>query len=343
MKQAISLIILFTILLFTVFAIASDKVVVVPLGGEAVGDATAADVVKGKIFSSKAAGKGVTGILEHYPIDQTYTTPTYGMTFNLLPADTFTMGSPDGSGSEPAEPGRGIVEVQHEVTLTKSFYIQTTEVTQQQWQDVVQEAEIAGHIIGGQLSETPSMSHSNAYRANYPVESVSWNDINIWISALNQLTGKTYSLPTEAQWEYAARAGTTTAYANPFSFDVTNTEVGNGFNSNLAALGWYTWNRHNSGYVDTTKPVAQKQPNRWGLYDMHGNVSEWCNDWWDGIAYSADPVTDPTGNATGTHRVIRGGGWFSSADSTRSAYRYYSTPGIHSYDLGFRLVLPSGQ
>ena len=108
-------------------------------------------------------------------------------------------------------------------------------------------------------------------------------------------------------------------------------------------MGWYVWNRTNSGYVDGTKPVAQKQANRWGLYDMHGNVYEWCHDWWDGSDYSPDPVTDPTGDVTGSTRVFRGGCWFNVAWSTRSANRYGTAPGNRGYGLGFRLALPPGQ
>jgi len=337
---------------------AANKVVVVPLGGT-VGNATAADVVKGKTFSSRAAGKGVTGTLEQHPMGQSFTN-SIGMTFNLIPAGTFTMGSPDGTGTEPAEPGRYSDETQHQVTLTKSFYMQTTEVTNKQWNTL---------IFDTGLGAKPSTSHTGD---TYPLETVNWFEAAYFANRLSIVEGKTpcytlngcndnapgadmecdsvdisdtctgYRLPTEAQWEYAARATTTTAYANPVYFDATNTETGSGFNSNLAAMGWYSWNDTNSGYESGTKPVAAKQANYWGLYDMHGNVWEWCRDRYGGD-YSADPVTDPTGDATSSYRVFRGGSWFHHAGSARSAFRFWGAPGDRFNFLGFRLALPPGQ
>lgn len=330
------------------FAFAADKVVVIPFGG-AVGNATAADVVQGKTFSSQT-GKGLTGTLDLPPTMQTYTTPTYGMTFNLIPAGTFTMGSP---ADEPGGPYAD--ETQHQVTLTESYYMQTTEITQQQWRDVVLAAEAAGYLAIGVLDETPSQSNQGAYNPNYPVEWVFWNDIRDWLNALNMLTGKNYALPTEAQWEYAARATTTTAWAYLHSYDTspTGTMIGPGFNSNLTAMGWYIENNTsdypNNDFLLTynSKPVAKKQPNKWGLYDMHGNVPEWCQDWAEENYYTdPDSGVDPQGPATGVSHVIRGGACYSSAEDARSANRIYGihiiTPG-HICDLGFRIVLPPDQ
>jgi len=346
-------------------ATAADRVVVIPLGG-VVGDATAADVIKGKTFSSKTAGKGVAGTLERHPMGQSYTN-SIGMTFNLLPAGTFTMGSPDGSGSEPYEPGRSSKETQHEVTLTRSFYMQTTEVTNKQWNTI---------IFDSGLGAKPSTSHTGD---TYPVETVNWYEAAYFANRLSIIESRTpcytlnncnanvpgagmvcdsvdisetctgYQLPTEAQWEYAARATTTTAYANPVYFDASNSEVAYGFNTNLHAMGWYSYNNSmenhsaETAYEAGTKPVAAKQANRWGLYDMHGNVREWCQDWWDGSAYSADPVTDPMGDPTGSYRVARGGRWDSIARIVRSAQRSSTTPGTIDVIQGFRLVLHSGQ
>jgi formylglycine-generating enzyme required for sulfatase activity len=347
------------LLMFVCDAVAADRVVVVPLGG-AIGNATAGDVVQGKTFSSQAAGKGATGTLAQHPMGQSYTN-TIGMIFNLLPAGTFVMGS------APAEPGRSSYETQHQVTLTQSFSIQTTEVTNKQWNTI---------IFNSGLGAKPSTSHTGD---NYPVENVNWFEAAYFANRLSVVEGRSqcytltgcnanapgadmectsveisdtctgYRLPTEAQWEYAARATTTTAYANPVSFDTTNTETGTGFNTNLHAMGWYSYNNAMvngsavPAYGSGTKPVAAKQANRWGLYDMHGNVFEWCRDWWDGNAYSPDPVTDPTGDASGSFRVFRGGSWSSIAGNARSAYRFWSTPGIRNVYLGFRLVLPPGQ
>jgi formylglycine-generating enzyme required for sulfatase activity len=235
----------------------------------------------------------------------------YGMTFNLIPAGTFTMGSPD------TELGSSAVErPQHEVTISQPFYMMTTEVTQGQWQAV--------------MGSNPSFF--SACGTDCPVEQVSWDDVQTFITTLNAATGKNYRLPTEAEWEYAARSGSTTAYANgditlgdPYSCEL---------DTNLNAIGWYCGN---SG--DATHPVAQKQPNSWGLYDMHGNVWEWVQDWYGD--YTADPVTDPTGPASGTGRVMRGGCYLYDPSDARSAARTYNTEGMSSDILGFRLVLPA--
>jgi formylglycine-generating enzyme required for sulfatase activity len=238
--------------------------------------------------------------------------PTYtnslGQTFNLLPAGTFTMGSPSG------EPGSWVDErPQHEVTLTQSFYMQTTEVTQAQWEAV--------------MGSNPSYFDDCP---TCPVELVSWNDVQEFIIAMNARGEGTYGLPTEAQWEYAARAGSTTAFYNG-----AITELNCGYDPNLDVIGWYCYN---SG--SKTHPVAGKAPNAWGLYDMSGNVWEWCSDWYASDYYSISPTDNPQGPSSGSDRVFRGGSWFHYAQYCRSANRN-DTPDRRSYYLGFRLVLSS--
>ncbi|MCP3890409.1 MAG: formylglycine-generating enzyme family protein [Desulfobulbaceae bacterium] len=330
MKIYLAILTLVSVLLFTVAAFAADKVVVIPLGGK-------------KCIN---------------PTENSFTN-SIEMTFNLIQNGTFTMGS------SVSEPGHLTNETLHQVTLTKSFYMQTTEVTNKQWNTLIIDNTGYGTV-------NPSRSHSSD---NYPVEYVNWFEAAFFANTLSgwesrslcyNLTGcsgspgagmtctgisfnsncKGYRLPTEAEWEYAARAGTSTAYANPYSFDDTDTETSTGFNANLSAMGWYFWNRASTGYFpadlgyeDGTKPVAQKQANLWGLYDMHGNVGEWCQDLWDLSAYSADSITDPLGD-TGTLRVNRGAGYGESAEAARSAKRRGNTPDNRFQGRGFRLILP---
>jgi formylglycine-generating enzyme required for sulfatase activity len=221
-------------------------------------------------------------------------TNSIGITFNHIKPGTFIMGSPVGEPGRYDEPGTGNDETQHQVTLTQGYYMQTTEVTQGQWKAV----------MGG------NPSYFSNCGDDCPVEDVSWDDIQKFIKALNRREASTgYALPTEAQWEYAARAGSTTAFANG---QITHT--GNGYDPVLDSMGWYVYN---SG--DRTHPVAQKAPNAWGLYDMHGNVWEWVADWYG--KYPSSSVTNPTGPTSGTSRVLRGGSWGNYALSSRSANR----------------------
>ena len=197
----------------------------------------------------------------------------------------------------------------HEVNLTTGFYMQTTPVTQGQWQAV--------------MGNNPA--HFDKCGPDCPVESVSWNDAQAFIRKLNEMEGgAVYRLPTEAQWEYACRAGTMSRYC---------------FGDDESRLAEYAWYDKNSG--ETTHPVAILKPNDWGLYDMHGNVWEWCQDWHG--EYPNHSVSDPTGPENGAARVIRGGAWLYSAECCRTAYRYGDDPVNRYDDLGFRLVRLPGQ
>jgi formylglycine-generating enzyme required for sulfatase activity len=263
----------------------------------------------GAIQSYNNSGSSEYSNIEYFDLsssDPTFTN-SLGMTFVSIPAGTFTMGSPED------ELGRDSYETQHQVTLTQGYYMQTTEVTQGQWEAV--------------MGSNPS--YYSDCGTICPVEDVSWDEVQEFINELNQLGEGTYSLPTEAQWEYAARAGSTTAFANG---EITGTGVG--YDPNLDAMGWYLYNSD-----DEAHPVAQKTPNAWGLYDMHGNVYEWCQDWYD--SYISESVTDPAGPSSGSYRVLRGGSWYSNAQDCRSALRYNLTPGGSISFIGFRLVLLS--
>ena len=201
-------------------------------------------------------------------------------------------------------------EKQLRVTLTKGFSMQTTEVTQRQWRAV--------------MGSNPSFFSNRG--DNCPVQDVSWNDVQEFISKLNRKEGgsRYYRLPTEAEWEYAARAGSTTRFC---------------FGDEESRLAEYAWYNVNSGR--SAHSVAQKKPNAWGLYDMHGNVWEWCQDWYRG--YPSGSVTDPTGPLSGLYRVTRGGSCSHSSRFCRSDYRGTNEPALWGDNLGFRLALSPGQ
>ncbi len=234
--------------------------------------------------------------------DRIKTFTVNGVSFKMIriPAGKFTMGSPS------HERRRDNDERQHGVTLTKAFWMGETEVTQGLWKAV--------------MGSNPSYFKGD----DLPVEQVSWNDIQEFIRKLNRTgSGNRYRLPTEAEWEYAARAGSTTRFS---------------FGDDEGRLGDYAWYRGNSG--KRTHRVAQKKPNNWGFYDMHGNVWEWVQDWQGD--YPSGSVIDPKGPSNGSYRVLRGGCWLNGARRCRSAYRLGSRPVFRDYFLGFRLVLLPG-
>jgi formylglycine-generating enzyme required for sulfatase activity len=221
-----------------------------------------------------------------------------GMRFVLLPAGTFLMGQ----GS--AETGDEDELPQHQVTLSKPFYLQTTPVTQGQWVEV--------------MGENPAFFREGGQ--DCPVENVSWEEAQEFIAYLNDLEGSDdYRLPTEAEWEYACRAGSSEAF---------------GFGDSEADLKNYAWYEANS--EGCTHPVGRLRANAWGLYDLHGNVFEWCQDWFG--EYPSEPVTDPQGPASGEHRVLRGGSWHSGSEDVRCAYRHRLTPGYRYHHEGFRVA-----
>ncbi|MBI3018436.1 MAG: formylglycine-generating enzyme family protein [Deltaproteobacteria bacterium] len=226
-----------------------------------------------------------------------------GMTFVSIPKGSFQMGSPS------EEPGRVHAdETLHDVTLTQDFEIMTTEVTQKMWFDI--------------MGENPSYFKGDTL----PVEQVSWNDAQLFVEKLNAITndGYAYRLPTEAEWEYAARSGTQTA----FSF-------GDYDASALQAYGWFVENSQNQ-----THPVAQKKPNVWGLYDMHGHLWEWVLDNFSSDYSKALSQLDANSGNFGVsvYRVFRGGGLNHNAWDLRSASRSDRAPGDRGFNMGFRLV-----
>lgn len=228
-----------------------------------------------------------------------------GMEFVYIKPGSFIMGSP------VDEKFRHKNETQHRVSLTRGYYIQTTEVTQGQWQD----------IMGNNPSDNTSLFTN---MDNYPIENVSWNDVQEFIKKLNKRQSKNvYRLLTEAEWEYACRAGSTSAYC-----------FGNSY-SEVHKYGW--WGARL--LFESSHPIAQKLPNAWGLYDMHGNVNEWCQDWYGD--YPSGSVINPKGPPSGTKRIFRGGcGHNPAADWCRSAFRMSGNPASpHVWYCGFRLAM----
>ena len=226
--------------------------------------------------------------------------------FRWCEPGTFLMGSP------VDEPKRENDETQHPVTLTRGFWIAETPVTQALWEI----------FMGDNPSEFKG--------AKLPVEKVSWDDAQRFISKLNGIKPELQlCLPTEAQWEYACRAGTTTPFA--FGENITTDQVNYDGNN--------PYNKVRKGeYRQQTVEVKSLPPNGWGLYQMHGNVWEWCQDWYE-TQYPSQPVTDPQGAASGTHRVLRGGSWFDDGRDCRSAIRLHGDPANRSDSFGFRLSL----
>lgn len=220
--------------------------------------------------------------------------------FCWCPAGEFEMGSPE------TAPYHQLNETQHKVTLSRGFWMQQTELTQEQYKQL--------------------MGTSPAYYKGEqnPVDSVTWIEATEYGRRLSELppekkAGNLFRLPTEAEWEYACRAGTTTVF--PESDDD-------------AGLEDFAWFHKNS--ARTTHPVGEKKPNAWGVFDMHGNVSEWCQDFYGD--YARDAVIDPTGPSSGDKRTLRGGGWFQVSMWARSSHRDAFIPSARYIGLGFRLV-----
>jgi len=238
-----------------------------------------------------------------------------GMEFVSVQAGKFLMGSPD---SDPE--ARAFEKPRHEVTISRPFYLSRFEVTQAQWEAVMG-------------SNPYTLDRSNPYynlpgmaqritRPHHP-GTVSWNDAQEFIAQLNRMEGgNRYRLPTEAEWEYAARGGTTTAYS---------------FGDNDADLGRHAWFGEDFA-TGGTHPVGQKAPNPWGLHDVHGNAWEWVQDWFDLAYYASSRSVDPIGPQQGSKRVVRGGSWHTTATSWRTAFRRDYDPDYRGISIGFRLL-----
>ena len=215
----------------------------------------------------------------------------------LIPAGEFEMGSPDTE--EARENDEGPVR---RVKISKPFYIGRHEITQAQWKAV----------MGYALSNSKGFDH--------PAVGIRWAVAVEFCKKLSEREFETFRLPTEAEWEYACRAGSMTIYS---------------FGDVSSSLDQHAWFNSNSSH--STHPVGQKKPNAFGLHDMHGNVWEWCCDWYDD--YLEDSTVDPTGPMDGSSRILRGGSWFCTPGPCRSANRGWNTPDIRDDDVGFRIVM----
>ncbi|RJX32879.1 MAG: hypothetical protein C4525_09730, partial [Desulfarculus sp.] len=233
-----------------------------------------------------------------------------GMEFVLIPAGSFMMGSP----ADEQERNKNNEGPRHRVEITRPFYLQTTEVTRGQWRAV--------------MGNNPS--HFKQCGDDCPVDNVSWEDIQEFVRRLNQREGKeVYRLPTEAEWEYACRAGTTT----PFYFGETISPDQANYN------GRHGYGAGRKGvFRNRPVPVKSFPSNAWGLYDMHGNVWELVSDWKDDDYYSSSPVRDPRGPSSGSVRVIRGGAWDNFPENLRSARRLWHNPKNRYDRVGFRVA-----
>jgi len=238
-------------------------------------------------------------------------TNSIGMEFVLIPGGTFNMGSP------PDEVNRDGDEKRHRVTISNPFYMQTTEVTVKQWRAVM------GKRFFFKKKGTEDM----------PVVRVSWVDCMDFIGKLNALNQGTYRLPTEAEWEYVCRAGSTSAYSWGKTIDCTQAMYGN----NTLKIDTCVKSAQSKGLpADQPAPVKSYQPNAWGLYDMEGNVWEWCQDWFG--RYETGEAVDPRGPGSGTDKVRRGGSWYGVGYRCRCANRTFSNPANRYQTTGFRLV-----
>jgi uncharacterized protein (TIGR02996 family) len=241
-------------------------------------------------------------------------TSSLGMELALIPAGKFLMGSP------PEEKGDSDELPRHEVEITRPFYLGTCQVTQAEFQAV--------------MNKNPSAFQGLQGGPNHPVESVTWHDAVAFCARLSaqrkeKKAGRVYRLPTEAEWEYACRAGTQTTYWWGDSADSTRAN----FDGN------YPWGNAPKGrYIKHPIPVGGYPPNPWGLYDMHGNLREWVADRYDETWYRRSPKQDPCNQESGDRRILRGGSWFAMARNCRAADRDSWGPGNHNDKYGFRIA-----
>ena len=280
-------------------------------------------------FICMAIPTGVLGQDASSPPPPQTVTNSVGTKLVLIQSGRFTMGS------QTSEEGSKEHETLHKVELTQPYYLGTTEVTENQWAQVMGPSMITEMVEERDpktkrfIRKIEKQSPNPMLGSQLPKTSVSWEEAVKFCQRLSELPeekkeGRTYRLPTEAEWEYACRAGTSTAYS---------------FGDRATSLGDYAWFVVNSkrNNIRTRYPVGTKKPNAWGLYDMHGNVWEWCSDWYG--PYPEGFVTDPQGPSKGSVHVRRGGSWDCLAVDCRSAFRFGVDQYYRDNDFGFRIAL----
>jgi formylglycine-generating enzyme required for sulfatase activity len=256
-------------------------------------------------------------------------TNSIGVKLVLIPEGTFKMGSPT------AEKDRNRDEYQHDVKISKPFYLGVYTVTQKQYREVMGTNPSYFSKTGGGKDQVKDLDTDD-----FPVEQVSWEDADQFCKQLSALppekkAKRSYRLPTEAQWEYACRAGAST----PFAFGKSLSSRQANFNGNNPYGG-----ASKGPYLGRTREVRSYKPNAWGLFNMHGNVWQWCRDWYGEDSYKDSPKRDPEGKKSGTRRVMRGGSWWSNASNCRAANRSSYEPAKRGDLFGFRLVcVPAGK
>ena len=294
-------------------------------------------------------------------------TNSIGMKFTLIPAGEFLMGSRETSKQlntafAPYGAKKPVwiknVPPSRRVRITRPIYLGAHEVTRGQFRRFVDDTGYQTDAEKGDRKgitviefvdrETEvRLDPEGSWRKvgfdqtdEHPVVGVSWNDATAFCTWLSRKEGKTYRLPTEAQWEYACRAGSTTRYSGGDDPEDL-ASIGNVADATAKARfpDWKKWTIRGSDGYAYTAPVGKFRANSFGLYDMHGNVWEWCSDWWDAAYWKDSPSEDPAGPATGSDRVIRGGGWGSFAGGCRAAFRSACEPRGRNFNLGFRVVL----
>jgi formylglycine-generating enzyme required for sulfatase activity len=283
--------------------------------------------------------------------EQPEITNSIGMKLMFVPAGKFTMGSP------LDEQGRDTDEEQHEVEITRSFYLGKYEVTKGQFRSFVSDTDYrteperdgaggSGYSEQAGVWKLEGRKPQYTWRDNgfpqtddHPALNVTWNDAVAFCDWLSHKEGRKYRLPTEAEWEYSCRAKTTTRYYSGDD-EATLAHVANLADPSAKRKipAWRTTTSHDDGYVFTA-PVGQLRPNAFGLHDMHGNLWEWCADWYDADYYKSSPRQDPPGPASGTVRVARSGCWNEGLRTCRAADRSKGVPSYRSSGVGVRVLL----